>query len=188
MDYIAELLKQGGNEVVLTREPGGTRTGEQIRDILLDSKNTCLSEDTELMLMFAARAQHIHEVIKPGIASGKIVICDRFTDSSFAYQGGGRGIDQNRIKHLEEWVQQGLRPDLTLLFDLDVKLGLERAGKRSNADRFEQEEIAFFERVRTCYLDMAKTNQQRYCIIDSSQSVEKVKQQIEKVLLERKLC
>lgn len=184
MTYIAELFTKADNNVVQTREPGGTKTGEKIRNILLDSNNVGVTDDTELMLMFAARAQHINEIIKPALSSGSIVICDRFTDASYAYQGGGRGIDTTRIQILEEWVQQGLKPDLTLLFDLDVETGLRRAGKRSEADRFEQEEVSFFKRIRKCYLDRAESEPERFRIIDSSQSFDNVKQQIETILKE----
>lgn len=182
MSYVAEIFSNAGREVIQTREPGGTKTGEQIRAILLDSKNTGVTDDTELLLMFAARAQHINEVIKPALASGKVVICDRFTDASYAYQGGGRGIALSRIEALENWVQQGLKPDLTILFDLDVETGLRRAGKRSEADRFEQEEISFFERIRACYLERAENEPERFRIIDSSQSFDNVKQQIQDIL------
>lgn len=184
MSYIAEILSAAGREVIQTREPGGTKTGEQIRNILLDSKNVSVTDDTELMLMFAARAQHINEVIKPALAQGKVVLCDRFTDATYAYQGGGRGIGNARIQILEDWVQQGLKPNLTLLFDLDVEMGLRRAGKRSEADRFEKEEIGFFEKIRTCYLDRAKDEPDRFRIIDSSQSFDNVKQQIQNILKE----
>lgn len=184
MSYVAEILSDTGKEVIQTREPGGTKTGEQIRNILLDSNNAKLADDTELLLMFAARAQHIYEVINPALASGKIVLCDRFTDASYAYQGGGRGINSSRIQILEDWVQQGLKPNLTLLFDLDVETGLRRAGKRSEADRFEQEEISFFERIRSSYLERAKKEPERFRIIDSSQSFDNVKQQIQDTLKE----
>jgi dTMP kinase len=182
MSYVADTFSDAGKEVIQTREPGGTKTGEQIRAILLDSNNVGVTDDTELLLMFAARSQHISEVIKPALESGKVVICDRFTDASYAYQGGGRGIDSTRIETLEEWVQQGLKPDLTILFDLDVETGLRRAGKRSEADRFEQEEISFFERIRTCYLDRADNEPDRFSVIDSSQSFDNVKQQIKDIL------
>jgi dTMP kinase len=184
MAYIAEIFTNTGKNVIQTREPGGTKTGEQIRAILLDSSNVGVTDDTELMLMFAARSQHISEIIKPALESGKVVICDRFTDASYAYQGGGRGIDTNRIEALESWVQQGLKPDLTLLFDLDVEIGLRRAGQRSEADRFEQEEINFFERIRECYLERAKSEPERFRTIDSSQSFDNVKQQIQDCLKE----
>ncbi len=187
MAYIAELFSNTGKDVLQTREPGGTKTGEQIRSILLDSKNSGVTDDTELLLMFAARAQHLNEVIKPALSVGKIVLCDRFTDASYAYQGGGRGIDSTRIQALESWVQQGLKPDLTLLFDLDVETGLRRAGSRSEADRFEQEEISFFERIRACYLQRAEDEPERFRIVDAGQSFEHVKQQIEDILKEQ-LC
>lgn len=184
MDYISELFTRAGLAVIQTREPGGTKTGEQIREILLDSNNIGLENNTELLLMFAARMQHLEEVIKPALASGQIVICDRFTDASYAYQGGGRGIEESRIQILEDWVQEGLKPDLTLLFDLNVEVGLRRAGKRSQADRFEQEDILFFERIRSCYLERANKEPTRFRIIDSGESLENVKQQIQKVLQE----
>ncbi len=188
MDFIGDLLSKSGKQVLLTREPGGTKTGEKIRDILLDSNNTGLTDDTELLLMFAARAQHIEEIIKPALALGKVVICDRFTDASYAYQGGGRGVDHTRIKQLEDWVQKGLQADLTLLFDLDVEIGLRRAGKRSEADRFEQEEIGFFQRIRSCYLERAENEPERFKIIDAAKSFEEVKQQITEILQMKKLC
>ncbi len=184
MDFVANLFSKSGHDVLQTREPGGTKTGEQIRNILLDSNNIGLTNDTELLLMFAARGQHLQEVINPALSSGKIVVCDRFTDASYAYQGGGRGVEQSRIQTLENWVQQGLKPDLTLLFDLDVEIGLRRAGKRSEADRFEQEEISFFERIRSCYLDRAENEPERFRIIDSALSFDNVKQQIQDILKE----
>ena len=184
MAYAAEYFFGKGRDVIQTREPGGTKTGEQIRSILLDSENTGVTDNTELLLMFAARMQHIDEIINPAIESGKIVICDRFTDASYAYQGAGRGLNVTRIEVLEEWVQQSLKPDLTLLFDLDVETGLRRASKRSEADRFEQEEISFFERIRECYLERAKKEPERFRLVDASQSFENVKQQIQTILEE----
>jgi len=182
MTYVAEMLSASGKEVLQTREPGGTKTGEQIRNILLDKNNVSVTDDTELLLMFAARSQHISEVIKPALASGKVVICDRFTDASYAYQGGGRGIESLRIQALEDWVQQGLKPTLTILFDIDVEAGLRRASKRSEADRFEQEEISFFERIRACYLQRAKNEPERFRIIDAAQTFDHVQQQIQDIL------
>lgn len=182
MDYISELFLHADRKVVQTREPGGTKTGEQIRNILLDSNNIGLESNTELLLMFAARMQHIDEIIKPALASGQVVICDRFTDASYAYQGAGRGIEESRIQTLEHWVQKDLKPDLTLLFDLEVEIGLRRAGKRSQADRFEQEDIVFFERIRSCYLERANNEPARFRVIDSGESLENVKQQIQKIL------
>ncbi len=182
MDYISELFTRAGHEVIQTREPGGTDTGEQIRKVLLDSNNSGLESSTELLLMFAARRQHIEEVIRPALALDQIVICDRFTDASYAYQGGGRGIEESRIKTLEDWVQLGLKPSLTLLFDLDVEIGLHRAGRRSQADRFEQEDILLFKRIRSCYLHRANNEPKRFRIIDAGKSLENVKQQTYKVL------
>lgn len=182
MDYIFELFTCAGHEVIQTREPGGTDTGEQIRKVLLDSNNSGLESSTELLLMFAARRQHIEEVIRPALALDQIVICDRFTDASYAYQGGGRGIEESRIKTLEDWVQLGLKPSLTLLYDLDVEIGLHRAGRRSQADRFEQEDILFFKRIRSCYLDRANNEPIRFRIIDAGKSLENVKHQTYKVL------
>lgn len=188
MEFVHETLHAAGHDVVLTREPGGTRPGEQIRRILLDGGNIGLLDDTELLLMFAARTQHIKEVINPGLAAGRFVVCDRFTDASYAYQGGGRGIEQSRIKQLETWVQQGLKPDLTLLFDLDVKTGLRRAGKRSKADRFEQQAIVFFQRIRECYLTRAGNEPERFSIIDAERPLAEVKQQIRAIFKLKKLC
>lgn len=187
MAYAAEYFAEKGKEVIQTREPGGTKTGEQIRAILLDSENETLTDNTELLLMFAARMQHIDEIIKPALSSGHVVICDRFTDATYAYQGAGRGLDMKRIEVLENWIQQGLKPDITLLFDLDVETGLRRANQRSDADRFEQEEIVFFERIRRCYLERAENEPKRFRIIDASQSFEDVKLQIQ-TILEEYLC
>ena len=141
-----------------------------------------LTYDTELLLVFSARAQHIQEVILPALSLGKIILCDRFTDASYAYQGGGRGIDASRINLLEKWVQGDLRPNLTLLFDLDVSIGMQRTKKRSDADRFEQEEINFFEKIRNTYLERAKNEPQRFRIINSASSLENVKEQIVTIL------
>src|SRR5690554_7096397 len=147
-EYLAEQLRTHGVNVVLTREPGGTALAEQIRDILLAPHDESMAVDTELLLMFAARAQHLAQVILPALAEGKIVICDRFTDATYAYQGGGRGLDCSRIALLEQFVQGDLRPDLTLLFDLPVEDGMARAVARGKLDRFEQEQQMFFEKDR----------------------------------------
>lgn len=188
LNFISEQLQQAGNEVVVTREPGGTHVGEKLREILLDNNNDQLSDDTELLIIFAARAQHLQQVIRPALDAGHYVVCDRFTDASYAYQGGGRGMSTERIKQLEHWVQQGLKPDLTILFDLDVATGLRRAGKRGEADRFEQEHVDFFERIRQCYLDRASVEPDRYRVIDAASSVDNVKQQIQSVLKDKQLC
>ena len=182
VDFIEDFLTKEGHVVIKTREPGGTVIGEQIREILLKNENSTLTYDTELLLVFSARAQHIQEVILPALSSGKTILCDRFTDASYAYQGGGRGIDASRINLLEKWVQGDLRPNLTLLFDLDVSIGMQRTKKRSGADRFEREEINFFEKIRNTYLERAKKEPQRFRIINSASSLENVKEQIVTIL------
>ena len=180
--YIQERLERAGVDLVVTREPGGTPLGEAIRKLLLDHRNTDMLDDTELLLMFAARSQHIHELILPSLQQGKWVLCDRFTDASYAYQGGGRGIPKERIAILEQWVQGELRPDLTLLLDIPVEQGLERAGARSEPDRFEREQGGFYQRVRQAYLDRAKADAGRYRIIDASRPLNEVQTQIDTVL------
>lgn len=180
--FIRDLLEQSGLEVVFTREPGGTALGEDIRDLLLGHKHTGMARDTELMLMFAARAEHLARIILPALNAGKWVLCDRFTDASYAYQGGGRGIDMSRIRALEEWVQQGLKPDLTLLLDLPIETGLDRAGQRSEPDRFEVEQHAFFERVRSTYLEIANRDNQRVHIIDAAVPLVQVQEQIHAIM------
>lgn len=182
--FIRDLLERSGIDVVFTREPGGTALGEDIRDLLLGHKHTGMASDTELMLMFAARAEHLARLIIPALNQGKWVLCDRFTDASYAYQGGGRGIDMERIRHLETWVQQGIAPDLTLLLDLPVQTGLDRAGQRSEPDRFEVEQTAFFERVRTTYLEIAKRDPHRVRVIDASVLLSQVQEQIEQIIAE----
>ena len=182
VDFIEEFLIKEGHDVIKTREPGGTVIGEQIREILLNNENHTLTYDTELLLVFSARAQHIQEVILPALSSGKIILCDRFTDASYAYQGGGRDIDASRINLLEKWVQGDLRPNLTLLFDLDASVGMQRTKKRCDADRFEQEEISFFKKIRNTYLERAKKEPQRFRIINSALSLERVKKQIITIL------
>ncbi len=176
--FLHKLISGTGKEVVLTREPGGTPLGEAIRGLLLDPQYTGMNADCELQLMFAARAEHLDKVVWPAMEAGHWVLCDRFTDATYAYQGGGRGIDVERIARLEQWVQRDFRPDLTLLLDVPVEIGLERAGNRGALDRFEQEEVAFFERVRQAYLEMARTHDGRYRVIDASQPLEAVQWQL----------
>lgn len=175
---IEEQLKKAGHDVLLTREPGGTELAERIREILLTPTDMPIHEDTELLLMFAARAQHINEKILPALIQGKFVLCDRFTDATYAYQGGGRGIANQRIEALEQWVQGDLRPDLTLLFDIPVADGLTRANSRSDPDRFEQEKLDFFERVRQTYLNEASAQPDRFRIIDASRPLDDVTSQL----------
>jgi len=180
--FIEDYLRQHGKTVVRTREPGGTALGEKIRALLLDANETRMCDDAELLLMFAARAQHLAEVIRPALAEGKWVVCDRFTDATYAYQGGGRGIPMQRIAVLEEWVQGELRPDHTLLLDMPVELGLARAGARSAPDRFEQEQRAFFERVRNTYLERARREPQRIHVIDAASDLAQVQTAIAREL------
>ena len=182
MAYVQAYLAARDIDLVVSREPGGTELSEKIRGLLLDPENKGMASDTELLLMFAARAQHLEELIQPALSVGKWVLCDRFTDATYAYQGGGRGLPMQRISQLETWVQGELRPDLTLLLDLPVSLGMERAGKRGDLDRFEQEEIAFFERVRACYLERARQKPGQYRIIDASKPLDEVQGQISMVL------
>lgn len=183
LPYVRDLLEQHGHTVVVTREPGGTALGESIRALLLEKTDAPMAIDAELLLMFAARAEHIAKVIHPALAAGNIVLCDRFTDATYAYQGGGRGVDVARIAVLEGWVQAALRPHLTLLFDVSSAVGLARVAKRGTArDRFEQEQAAFFERVRTAYLARAHADPQRMRVIDANQSPEQVQAQITREL------
>ena len=180
--YIEDYLSTAGINIVRTREPGGAPLSEAIRELLLDARQRSMCDDTELLLMFAARAQHLAEVIRPALAAGQWVLCDRFTDATYAYQGGGRGVPMERIRVLEEWVQGELRPDHTLLLDMPVAAGLERAGARSEPDRFEQEQHAFFERVRETYLARAQAEPGRIHVIDASPALDKVQVQIATVL------
>ncbi len=182
MEFIHQHLLASGKDVVLTREPGGTPLGEAIRALLLDPQYKGMNPDCELQLMFAARAEHLDKVIRPAIEAGRWVLCDRFTDATYAYQGGGRGLDTGKIAVLEQLVQGTFRPDLTLLLDVPVEVGLERAGNRSAPDRFEQEKVGFFERVRQSYLDMAREHGGRYRVIDAGQTLAQVQRQLEEVL------
>ena len=177
-DYLAELLGSGGREVVLTREPGGTPLAERIREILMAPAAEPMAVDTELLLMFAARAQHLAQVVRPALARGALVLCDRFVDATYAYQGGGRGVPVERIATLEAFVLGDLQPDLTLVFDLPVEIGLARAARRGALDRFEQEQRAFFEAVRQTYLDRAQAVPARYRLIDASRSLAEVQAEL----------
>lgn len=176
---LADALARDGVPVCRTREPGGTPAGEAIREILLHRNSAPIDDDTELLLIFSARAQHLAQVIRPALAQGKVVICDRFTDATFAYQGGGRGIAIERIALLERWVQDGLRPDLTLLLDAPVATGMKRAhGRGIGADRFEREQADFFERVRCEYLRMAKQDPARIELLDANADIAAIHDQI----------
>ena len=182
--YLAEQLQAQGFAVALTREPGGTVLAEQIRAILLAPHDEAMAVDTELLLMFAARAQHLSQVILPALAEGKIVICDRFTDATYAYQGGGRGLDCSRIALLEQFVQGDLRPDITLLFDLPVADGMARAVARGKLDRFEQEQQDFFEKVRQAYLQRASDDPERFRLVNAQQALPEVQKSLDVHLLE----
>ncbi|MFV9683807.1 dTMP kinase [Pseudomonas sp. NY15367] len=181
-EYLAERLREQGIDVLLTREPGGTPLAERIRELLLDPSDEPMAADTELLLVFAARAQHLQQVIRPALAKGSVVLCDRFTDATYAYQGGGRGLSVERIAQLEHFVQGELRPDLTLIFDLPVEVGLARAAARGRLDRFEQEGRGFFEAVRQAYLQRAEQAPQRYRVLDAGQSLAQVQADIDALL------
>lgn len=181
----AEALETSGRSVVRTREPGGTPLAETIRGLLIDDLSETMDADTELLLMFAARNQHLANLIRPALARGEWVVCDRFTDATYAYQGAGRGIDAERIGQLETFVQHGMQPDLTLLLDAPIEVGMARAARRSSAaDRFEREALDFFERVREGYLARAAADPRRFRIIDAAQPLDAVTAQIRAVLSE----
>ncbi|MCG3145189.1 MAG: Thymidylate kinase [Gammaproteobacteria bacterium] len=178
MSFIAERLQARGRSVVQTREPGGTPLGEGIRALLLDQAHAGMNADAELLLIFAARAQHIEKIIRPSLAAGNDVLCDRFTDATYAYQGGGRGIGIDRIAVLESFVQRTLRPHLTFLLDAPAGIACARARHRSESDRFEAEDLAFFERVRAAYLQRSTREPGRFQIVDATQPLDTVRQQI----------
>jgi len=182
IDAVRARLEDGGVDVVVTREPGGTLLGEAVREILLDNQQEDMVPEAELLLMFAARVQHVREIITPALAAGRWVVCDRFTDATYAYQGYGRGLSRERIGWLEDWLQGELRPDLTLLLDLPVDTGLARADGRGGPDRFETEQEAFFERVREGYLALAKAQPERFRRIDATQDKAGVRRDVNLVL------
>jgi len=178
IEFIEAFLKERGINLCLTREPGGTPLAEEIRELLLAPREETMCDDAEILLVFAARAQHINQVIRPKLENGQWVLSDRFTDATFAYQGAGRGICWDRIQQLEAYVQGELRPNLTLLLDMPVELGMERAKLRSAPDRFEQEKQAFFEKVRQGYHHRMRAEPDRFALIDASQSLSNVQEQI----------
>lgn len=181
-DFIVSLLEEYNVPFIQTREPGGTQISEALRELLLSKDVTAPSVTTELLMVFAARAQHLHEVIEPALCDGKWVLCDRFTDATYAYQGYGRGVDLGEIEALETLVQRGRHPDLTLLFDIDPQLGMARAKQRAELDRFEEEELAFFERVREGYLSRAEFDS-RFRIIDASRSIDDVQHALRRLFV-----
>ena len=179
---VREQLAAQGHDVLVTREPGGTPAGEAIRTVLLDAQFKGLAAETELLLMFASRAELVRRTVRPALAAGRWVLSDRFTDASYAYQGGGRGQPLERIAELERWAADGLVPDLTLLLDLPVQQGLARAGGRSAADRIEMESAEFFERVRAAYRARAASEPRRFRVIDASRPLHVVLAEVRSVL------
>lgn len=180
LTWLVDTLRARGLTVVQSREPGGTPLGEKLRALLLAEP---MHLETEALLMFAARREHIAQVIEPALARGDWVVCDRFTDASFAYQGGGRGLARGKLEALEQWVQSGLQPDLTLLFDVSTELAKQRVvGMNRELDRFEREQVEFFTRVREEYLARAKASGGRMRIIDAARSREEVKRSLEEII------
>ena len=176
-------LQNAGVDVCVMREPGGTVLAEKIRDLLLDADNEGMVADAELLLMFAARAQHLAERILPALAAGRWVLCDRFTDATYAYQGGGRGIGAQRVATIEQWVQGTLQPDATILLDASPEVGLARARSRGgDRDRFEREQLLFFQRVRDAYLQRAAEQPDRFTVVDATQAVTQVTAEVKQIL------
>jgi len=175
IEFIKKYLSDLGINFIMTREPGGTMLGEQLREILLHDDMT---PETETLLMFAARSEHIEKVIRPNLKKGKVVISDRFTDATYAYQAGGKGVKEKKIDILKEWVQGSLQPDLTFLFDLSVEVSIERLNKTRELDKFEREEKSFHENIRQKYLMLAKASPERFCILNSEKSIEEIQNQI----------
>lgn len=186
LKFIAAWLEQRGRTVVQTREPGGSPLAEAVRGIVLGDWAEGVSAQTELLLMFAARAAHVAHRIEPALIRGEDVICDRFVDASWAYQGAGRGIEAEHLVALEKLALQGVRPDLTIVFDISPEIGLARAKNRGDANRFEEESIAFMSRVRAAYLERAKADPGRYAVIDASRPLIEVQGELARVL-ERRL-
>jgi dTMP kinase len=175
VEFIKKYLADLGINFIMTREPGGTLLGEQLREILLHDEMT---PETETLLMFAARNEHIKKVIGPNLKEGKVVISDRFTDATYAYQSGGKGVKDKKIDILKEWVQASLQPDLTFLFDLSVEVSIERLNKTRELDKFEREGKGFHENIRQKYLLLAKASPERFCILNSEESIEEIQNQI----------
>jgi dTMP kinase len=177
--WFADTLRQRGLDVLVTREPGGTPLGEKLREILL---NQPMQAPTEALLMFAARMEHIELVIKPALQRGTWVVSDRFSDASFAYQGGGRGMPASKLEQLEQWVHGGFQPDLTLLFDIPIEVARQRLSNNATLDRFEQEQGGFFEKVRLAYLDRYRKTPERFALIDASKTPAEVKASLEEII------
>jgi dTMP kinase len=180
VEWLAERLRERGRIVQVTREPGGTEVGEKVREVLL---GTNMHLETETLLMFAARREHLARLIEPALARGEWVVCDRFTDATYAYQGGGRGLERSKLQQLEHWVHGDLQPDLTLLFDLPLDTARERIARANRIlDRFEQERVDFHERVRQAYLERAHACATRFRVIEAGRSVEMVRANLEEIL------
>ena len=182
LHFIESYLRQAGKSLVVTREPGGTPLGEEIREILLQPREDGMAGNTELLLMFAARAEHLSQKILPALDAGQWVLCDRFTDATYAYQGGGRGLDKSLILDLENLIQGDHRPDMTIYLDLPVETGLKRARERGELDRFEREDLQFFESVRQAYLDRSRQLTNIYRVIDAGQTIDEVEHQVKQAL------
>jgi dTMP kinase len=182
LDFLEQTLHAAGIDVLRTREPGGTALGEELRRLLLAEREEGVDPIAELLMIFAARSQHLSETILPALASGRWVLCDRFTDATYAYQGAGRKLGYEAIAILEQLVQGTLRPDLTLLLDIPVETGLARARERGSLDRFEMEELAFFERVNACYRDLARQSSGRIRIVDAGRSLEDVQRDLARIV------
>ena len=180
--FLREAIEKRGIEVLTTREPGGTPMAERIREMLIEHGDEPVPDITELLLMFASRSLHVNNVIQPALAAGTWVICDRFTDASRAYQGGGRGFPQRDINRLANWVHGDLRPDLTILLDAPVATGMHRAGRRGSPDRIEIERADFFERVRECYLSLAEAEPERFVVVDASVDMDTVRASIASIV------
>jgi dTMP kinase len=181
ISYFVDVVEKAGYKVLTTREPGGTPMAERIRALVAEHGDEAMPDIAELLLVFAARALHVNNVILPALASGTWVVCDRFTDSSRAYQGGGRGLPQDDIDLLADWVHGDLEPDLTVLLDAPVETGMSRAGRRSDPDRFESEQGEFFQRVRETYLRLAESHPERFAVIDATRSLEDVTHDVGRV-------
>jgi dTMP kinase len=175
IDAVAAALRARGLHLVLTREPGGTSLGESLRELILNERMTA---ETETLLLFAARAEHLDRVIRPALAVGQWVLCDRFTDATYAYQSGGRGVDEDRIAALEHWVHADLQPDLTLLFDVPPEIAAQRLSQARTADRFEAEDVHFFAAVRRAYLARAASDPARFFVIDGTRPPEELRGQL----------
>lgn len=182
MAFIQHYLHERNVSFEYSREPGGTKIAESIRELILSKHEEPMSDMTEILLVFAARAQHLQEKVLPTLECGKWLVCDRFTDATYAYQGGGRGLDKQLIEQLEQTVQGDLRPDCTIILDAPVEVGRARAEARAELDRMESEEQDFHERVRQSYLDRANTNSDKYAVVDASQELAVVQEQLSKVL------